>query len=196
LPHKTITEYVHSMSATMESANLAAASLDWTRIGGLWSAAERERDLLARFTDRLSLRHADLIASLETSDGLLASAPPFVSELPTLGVFVHTGAVRSITPHEPLEADEEDLFHLAASPFHDLETATLLGMRCGYVNRSGHPLLPEAKPLFTVRDMAAAAARMVSYAPAARVPGAERPASGRRSPRPQAGRRPGSRPRR
>ncbi len=108
LPHKTITEYVHSMSATMESANLAAASLDWTRIGGLWSAAERERDLLARFTDRLSLRHADLIASLETSDGLLASAPPFVFELPTLGVFVHTGAVRSITPHEPLEADEEE----------------------------------------------------------------------------------------
>jgi hypothetical protein len=52
--------------------------------------------------------------------------------------------------HE-LEADEEDLFHLAASPFHDLETATLPGIRCGYVNRSGHPLLPEAKPLFTVR---------------------------------------------
>jgi hypothetical protein len=34
--------------------------------------------------------------------------PSFVSELPTLGVFVHTGAVRSITPHEPLEADEEE----------------------------------------------------------------------------------------
>src|SRR4029453_7693139 len=31
--------------------------------------------------------------------------------------------------HE-LEADEEDLFHLAASPFHDLETATLLVIRC------------------------------------------------------------------
>jgi hypothetical protein len=71
-------------------------------------AAERERDLLARFTDRLSLRHADLIASLETSEGLLASAPSFVSELPTLGVFVHTGAVCSITPHEPLRDDEEE----------------------------------------------------------------------------------------
>jgi len=70
--------------------------------------------------------------------------------------------------HE-LEVDEEDLFHLAASPFHDLETATLLGIRCGYVNRSGHPLLPEAKPLFTVRDMAAAAARMRSYTPAPRI---------------------------
>ena len=69
--------------------------------------------------------------------------------------------------HE-LEADEEDLFHLAASPFHDLETATLLGIRCGYVNRSGHPLLPEAKPLFTVQDMAGAAERMRSYAASTR----------------------------
>jgi len=86
--------------------------------------------------------------------------------------------------HE-LEADEEDLFHLAASPFHDLETATLLGIRCGYVNRSGHPLLPDAKPLFTVPDMAGAAVRIRSYAPApVDRPGGARPASGRKSPRP------------
>jgi hypothetical protein len=108
LPHKSISEYVQSMSATMEAAHLAAASLDWSRIGALSSAAEPARALLARFTDRLSLRHADLIASLETSEGLLASASSFVYELPTLGVFVHTGAVRSITPHESLEADEEE----------------------------------------------------------------------------------------
>ena len=86
--------------------------------------------------------------------------------------------------HE-LEADEEDLFHLAASPFHDLETATLLGIRCGYVNRSGHPLLPESKPHFTVPDMASAAARLRTYPPAAPAaqPGTERPASGRKGPR-------------
>jgi hypothetical protein len=107
VPHKTISEYALSMSATMEATHLAAASLDWNRIGALWSAAEPARVLLARFTDRLSLRHADLIASLEASEGLLASASSFVSELPTLGVFVHTSAVRSITPHEPLEANDE-----------------------------------------------------------------------------------------
>jgi 2-haloalkanoic acid dehalogenase type II len=67
--------------------------------------------------------------------------------------------------HE-LEADEEELFHLAASPFHDLETATLLGIPCGYVNRSGHPLLPEADPLFTVKDMKSAAARLKGFTPA------------------------------
>src|SRR5262245_19456094 len=81
--------------------------------------------------------------------------------------------------HE-LEADEEDLFHLAASPFHDLETATLLGIRCGYVDRSGHPLLPEAKPVFTVRDLASAAARLASYAPAPRRAEDQRPARGGR----------------
>jgi hypothetical protein len=55
----------------------------------------------------LSLRYADLISSLETSEGLLASASSFVSELPTLGVFVHTNAVRSVTPHQPLEPPDE-----------------------------------------------------------------------------------------
>ena len=63
--------------------------------------------------------------------------------------------------HE-LEADEEELFHLAASPFHDLETATLLGIPCGYVNRSGYPIGPEARPLFEVPDLAGAAARLRS----------------------------------
>jgi hypothetical protein len=106
-PHKTIGEYALSISVTMEATHLAAASLDWNRIGALCSAAEPARALLGRFTDRLSLRYADLISSLETSEGLLASASSFVSELPTLGVFVHTNAVRSITPHEPLEAHDE-----------------------------------------------------------------------------------------
>jgi len=97
--------------------------------------------------------------------------------------------------HE-LEADEEDLFHLAASPFHDLETATLLGIRSGYVNRSGHPLLPEAKPVFTVRDLAGAAARLASYAPAPRRgEGGRRPAAGGRTAGPR-GRRGGVGPRR
>src|SRR5204862_8198692 len=93
--------------------------------------------------------------------------------------------------HE-LEADEEDLFHLAASPFHDLETASLLGIRCGYVNRSGRPLLPEAKPEFTVADLAAAASRLSGHGPAGRPGGALRPApSARTASRPHGGGRQG-----
>lgn len=63
--------------------------------------------------------------------------------------------------HE-MTLDEDEILHLAASPFHDLETATLLGIPCGYVNRGGLPLLPEAKPLFTVPDLAGAARRLRS----------------------------------
>jgi len=61
--------------------------------------------------------------------------------------------------HE-LEADEEEIIHLAASPFHDLETATLLGIPCGYINRSGYPIGSEARPLFEVPDLAGAVARL------------------------------------
>jgi 2-haloalkanoic acid dehalogenase type II len=57
--------------------------------------------------------------------------------------------------HE-LEADEEEIFHLAASPFHDLETASLLGIRSGFINRGKVPLLPEATPSFEVPDLASA----------------------------------------
>jgi 2-haloalkanoic acid dehalogenase type II len=63
--------------------------------------------------------------------------------------------------HE-LEADEHEILHLAASPFHDLETATLLGIPCVYINRAGYPLGEEASPLFEVPDLAAAAARIES----------------------------------
>ena len=72
--------------------------------------------------------------------------------------------------HE-LGADEEELFHLGASPFHDLETASLLGIPCGYVNRAGYPVGPEARPAFVVRDLAAAATRLAALAQGPRTGG-------------------------
>jgi hypothetical protein len=136
LPYKTLDEQLRTMSAALEATHLAAASIDWNRIGALWSAAEREKELLARFTDRLVLRHADLIASLETAEGLLASVPQFVSELPTLGLFVHTRAVRSITPHESLETDKETQ---SLSLRLDITTETVLVLET---------MLPELNPAF------------------------------------------------
>jgi len=68
--------------------------------------------------------------------------------------------------HE-LEADEEEILHLAASPFHDLETATLLGIPCGFVNRARAHIPAQARPHFTVPDLASAAARLKSYPTAA-----------------------------
>ena len=136
LPHKSISEHALALSATIEATHLAAASLDWNRIGALWSEAEWEKDVLARFTERLPLRHADLIAALEVSEGLLASVPAFVSELPTLGVFVHTRAVCSITPHESIEADKEKQ---SQSLRVDITTETALVLEA---------TLPELNPAF------------------------------------------------
>lgn len=136
LPYKTLDEQVRTMSAALEATHLAAASIDWSRVGALWSAAEREKELLARFTDRLVLRHADLIAFLETAEGQLASVPQFVSELPTLGLFVHTRAVRSITPHEALEPDKETQ---SLSLLVDITTETVLVLET---------TLPELNPAF------------------------------------------------
>ncbi len=99
--------FVRSISATSELTHLCAASVDWNRIATLWNVTKRKRDPLAEATAQLALRHANLITSLELAEGRLASAPSFVSELPTLDLFAHTAAVRSITPHEPLSPATE-----------------------------------------------------------------------------------------
>lgn len=64
--------------------------------------------------------------------------------------------------HE-MALEEDEILHLAASPFHDLQTATLLGIPCGYINRIGGPLVTEAKPLFMVPDIPLAAKRLKSF---------------------------------
>lgn len=107
MPVRTLAEQVKSMSGFIDASRFAASTIDTDRIGELIGAAERERDVVARLTDRLTLRHADLIASLNLPEGRLASVPSFVSEMPTVDVFVHTEAVRIITPHEPPDADQE-----------------------------------------------------------------------------------------
>jgi hypothetical protein len=104
---RTVTEQVQSMARFIDATRFTAATIDTARIGELIQAAERERDVVARLTDRLTLRHADLIASLNLPEGQLASIPSFASEIPTIDVFVHTEAVRVVTPHEPLETEQE-----------------------------------------------------------------------------------------
>ena len=74
----------------------------------LIAAADLQCHAVACLTDRLLFRHADLIESLSQPGSLLALVPLAVSDLPTVDVFVHTSAVRSITPHEPLEDEDEE----------------------------------------------------------------------------------------
>jgi hypothetical protein len=138
-PQDRLNEFVRSVSASMEATRLAAASIDWDRFGSLVTVANQYRDVLVRVTERLTLRHVRLMSSLESAEGGLASAPPFVSELPTAGVFVHTNAVRSLTPHEILPAGDEQhslkiRIEVSAETVLVIET-TLPEMNPAYLNQ-------------------------------------------------------------
>ena len=107
LRHKTWTDHV-AMSSFIEATRFTLPTIDFDRVGGLIAAADLQRDAVAHLTDRLLSCHADLIESFSQAGSPLASVPLAVSDLPTLDVFVHTSAVRSITPHEPLEDEDEE----------------------------------------------------------------------------------------
>jgi hypothetical protein len=85
-----------------------AATIDIKRAGELIGAGIGEQRLIAQTTTELSLRHTALIASVAEADGRLASQPVLVTELTTVDLFVHTGAVRSITPHEAMAEDDNE----------------------------------------------------------------------------------------
>ena len=108
LRHKTWTDHVAAMSSFIEATRFTLPTIDFDRVGGLIAAADLQRDAVAHLTERLLSCHADLIESFSQAGSPLASVPLAVSDLPTLDVFVHTSAVRSITPHEPLEDEDEE----------------------------------------------------------------------------------------
>ena len=115
--------FTTQMSSCIEATRFALLTIDFDRVGGLIAAAALQRAAVVRQTDRLLFRHAELIESLSQPGGLLASVPPAVSALPTMDMFVHTSAVRSITPHEPLEDKDEE---------HTVP------LRCTIAKRDGH----------------------------------------------------------
>jgi hypothetical protein len=101
LPYKEIADQISAMSRYYDFTQTALAGLDYHRVGALIGATAVERDLVCRSTVALERRNADLLAALSLREGLLASAPPFVSELSAAGLFLHSRAVRSITPPRP-----------------------------------------------------------------------------------------------
>lgn len=99
---------IASASSYITMAHTAFRSVEMARVGELIGVEIARRDRVTLLTERLTLRHADLVASLSLPEGRLATVPPFVSELPAIDMFVHGGAIRTITPHEDYEepADE------------------------------------------------------------------------------------------
>ena len=108
LRHKSWTDQVAAMSSFFKATRFILPTIDFDRIGGLIPATDLHRDSVAQLTERLLFRHSDLIESFRQPGSLLASIPLVVSDLPTMDVFVHTSTVRSITPHESLEKENEE----------------------------------------------------------------------------------------
>jgi hypothetical protein len=136
IPYRRISEQVESMSRYLDATRFITHTTKHDRIGELISAAERERDVVARVSERLLLRHAELIASLSLPEGRLLSVPPFASELPTIDIFIHSEALRVITPHEPLAPEQE---RQTASLRLEVESETLAFLEIA---------LPELNPPF------------------------------------------------
>lgn len=102
----TLASQIDVLGGYIDATRFAIASIDSERIGGLINAAA-ESTQLARITDKLVSRHAEFLTSVGSDDEGMVALPPGAFAMPTLDVFVHTAAVRSVTPHERLQEDEE-----------------------------------------------------------------------------------------
>ena len=146
LPYKEIQEQVRTMSLYFDSAQLDLTSIDAARFGALLNVDEMQRGLLRSTTLELERTHANLLASLSLTEGRLASILPFVSELPTLDLFVHGRAIRSVTPHKPLAPPAEERSTAMQVEISN-ETAAFLEIH-----------LPELNPAFLLQYRGARAA--------------------------------------
>lgn len=122
-----------TMSHHIDAALRAMSTIDFDRIGALLAVTEGAR--LAHATEALLLRHTHLVEAFSENPGLIGQMPPSVADLPAMDLFVHSAAVRAVTPHEPEEQGDE---HLAA-PLHVIVDETALFLE---------ETLPQLKPAF------------------------------------------------
>jgi hypothetical protein len=98
---------IESMAFTVDAALRALPTIEFDRIGSLIAASDAaRRDALASTTGRLIRRHTRLMADI-AAPGAVEVLPAPAVEMPGQNLFVHTGAVRVVTPHTRLHADEE-----------------------------------------------------------------------------------------
>ena len=108
LAHESVARQMSAMALQIETTLKALPTIDFERIGLLVAAADRPRVRLGIATERLVVRHTRYVEGLALPESTLHGLPEGVRELPTQDVFVHTGAVRSLSPHNPTEPDVED----------------------------------------------------------------------------------------
>ena len=136
IPYRTLTDRMASMSSLLEATRFTVPTIDFAHLGGLIGEATAQRQTLAHLTNELLVEHTRLIESLAQPDILSDPLPLAVAELPILDVYVHTSAVRSVTPHEPLAGEEQE------------HATNLHGSIITQTESFLEDTLPELKPVF------------------------------------------------
>lgn len=96
------------MALQIDTTLKSLPTIDFTRIGWAIGIAETQRARLGLVTGRLVVRHTHFIEALSAPDSELRQLPDTLQQLPTQDLFVHTGALRSITPHQPADPKVEE----------------------------------------------------------------------------------------
>jgi hypothetical protein len=104
---RTLGAELGSVARFLDAAQFSLGTLADARVGELVSADIDLSKRLGRATFALGQRHAEFMASLGRAVTGLSAVPQFAVELPPVNLFVHSEAVRGMTPHSAY-ADEED----------------------------------------------------------------------------------------
>jgi hypothetical protein len=105
--HESMARQLGAMALQIDTTLKALPTIDFERIGSLVALAETPRARLGMSTQRLVVRHTEYVEALALPESTLYRLPESMQQLPTQDVFVHTGAVRSLSPHEPVEPEVE-----------------------------------------------------------------------------------------
>jgi hypothetical protein len=106
--HEGVARQIGAMALQINATLKALPTIDFERIGTLVSLTDTPRARLGLATRRLVVRHTRYVDALAVRDSALHRLPSNVQALPTQDVFVHTGAVRSVTPHDAAEPEVEE----------------------------------------------------------------------------------------
>lgn len=106
--HQSVSLQLGAMALQIDTTLKTLPTIDFERLAVTVALADSTRLRLGMATQRLVVRHTGYLEALAAPGSKLHGLPASVRELPTQDVFVHTGAVRSLSPHQPAAPDVEE----------------------------------------------------------------------------------------
>jgi hypothetical protein len=96
------------MASTINLASVALVGVDWDEIGKTFQIGEDTQKRLQFLTNQLTFSHAALIEQARLSEGGFSAFPEFVVRVPGENLFVHSRAIRVLSPHAGYGRDDEE----------------------------------------------------------------------------------------